>query len=91
MSLYLDFNGAPTNASDLVWLAVKECGCATGSVCVAIGSRPIAITEAQARREMNDTARAAKADKRRYELALRSTVVERLALCECTATREVTP
>lgn len=81
--IYLDFNGKPTPGDDLVWFAVRDCGCATAVACVALGDEPIAITEEQARIKINETKAKAKRDKRRYELGLRSTCKERLVLCEC--------
>lgn len=81
MTIYLDFNGQPTDASDLTWYVLAECGCATGAIAAAAGGHPIALTADQARREMNDTKREAAKDKREYVLGHRTEVKERMAPC----------
>ena len=81
-AIYLDFNGKPTPANDLNWYALRPCGCASGCVAAASQLGPVALTESEARIEMNDgSKRAAKADKRTYVLAPRSEVVERMTRC----------
>ena len=78
--IYLDFEGKPTPADELLWLALAPCGCATGAVVVWDAGSPYAITAEQARRELWYTNREADMDKRTYELARLDTLRERMPI-----------
>ena len=78
--IYLDFDGKPTPANELLWLALDPCGCASGAVAVWGIDSPFAITAEQARRAQWGTKREADMDKRTYELAHRNTLRDRMPI-----------
>ena len=50
MTIYLEYKGAPTSITDLMWKATAPCGCISGAMRVT----PARITPESAKSDMND-------------------------------------